>query len=184
MNSQRNQWEILVDGLDRGWLQATRKQPRCWQGALKKFVDFHKENGRNWTIFRIYILFSFPFSFHFSSFLFFSSLPSLLRYRFYKKLKNVSCEYYHVNGWNSTLQAAWYIRYLHKLSFALDIDLDIVCFILSFSCGYYAVSSVSVSAATRLQAYDMYVYTLISPFYSLVWGTRFVWVIDSTLAMS
>ena len=34
-----------------------------------------------------------------------------------------------------------------------DFDLDIVCFILSFSCGYYAVSSVSVSAATRL-AYD------------------------------
>ena len=37
---------------------------------------------------------------------------------FYKKLKNVSCEYDRVNGWNSTLQAAWYIRYLHKLSFA------------------------------------------------------------------
>ena len=34
-----------------------------------------------------------------------------------------------------------------------DFDLDIVCFILSFSCGYFAVSSVSVSAATRL-AYD------------------------------
>ena len=28
---------------------------------------------------------------------------------FYKKLKNVSCEYDRVNGWNSTLQAAWYI---------------------------------------------------------------------------
>ena len=37
---------------------------------------------------------------------------------FYKKLRNVSCEYDRVNGWNSTLQAAWYIRYLHKLSFA------------------------------------------------------------------
>ena len=34
-----------------------------------------------------------------------------------------------------------------------DFDLDIVCFILSFS--YYAVSSVSVSAATRL-VYNMY----------------------------
>ena len=33
-----------------------------------------------------------------------------------KKLKNVSCEYDRVNGWNSTLQAAWYIRHLHKLS--------------------------------------------------------------------
>ena len=35
-----------------------------------------------------------------------------------------------------------------------DLDLDIFCFILSFSCGYYsysdAVSSFSVSAATRL----------------------------------
>ena len=44
---------------------------------------------------------------------------------FYKKLKNVSCEYDRVNGWNSTLQAAWYIRYLHKLSFA-----RVLCFIL------------------------------------------------------
>ena len=30
--------------------------------------------------------------------------------RFYKKLKNVSCEYDRLNGWNSSLQAAWYIR--------------------------------------------------------------------------
>ena len=29
---------------------------------------------------------------------------------FYKKLKNVSCEYNRLNGWNSTLQAAWYRR--------------------------------------------------------------------------
>ena len=36
-----------------------------------------------------------------------------------------------------------------------EFDLDVVCFILSFSCGYYAVSSVPVSAGTRL-AYDMY----------------------------
>ena len=47
------------------------------------------------------------------------------RFLFYKKLKNVSCEYYHVNGWNSTLQAAWYMRYLHRLSFA-----RVLCFIL------------------------------------------------------
>ena len=46
---------------------------------------------------------------------------------FYKKLKNVSCEYDRVNGWNSTLQAAWYIKYLHKLSFA---RVQQVCFIL------------------------------------------------------
>ena len=59
-----------------------------------------------------------------------------------------------------------------------DFDFDIACFILSFSCGYYAVSSVSVSAATRL-AYalrmipiyqvcmylDTCVRTLISPLY-------------------
>ena len=32
--------------------------------------------------------------------------------RSYKKLKNVSCEYDRVNGWNSTLQAAWYIRHV------------------------------------------------------------------------
>ena len=29
-----------------------------------------------------------------------------------KKLKNVTCEYDRLNGWNSTLQAAWYIRRL------------------------------------------------------------------------
>ena len=29
---------------------------------------------------------------------------------FHKKLKNVSCEYNRLNGWNSTLQAAWDIR--------------------------------------------------------------------------
>ena len=66
---------------------------------------------------------------------------------FYKKLKNVSCEYNRLNGWNSTLQAAWYsvhqmhsynmvfvnwnVRYdneysvLHKISFA-----RVLCFIL------------------------------------------------------
>ena len=37
---------------------------------------------------------------------------------------------------------------------SFGFDLDIVRFILSFCCGYYAVSSVSVSAATRL-AYDI-----------------------------
>ena len=36
-----------------------------------------------------------------------------------------------------------------------DFDLDIVCFILYFCCGYYAASSVSVSVATCL-ACDMY----------------------------
>ena len=66
-----------------------------------------------------------------------------------------------------------------------DFDLDSVCFILSFSCGHYAVSSISVSAATRL-AYDMYILrsiyvsryvrALISPFI-FVCGIRLVSVI-------
>ena len=29
-----------------------------------------------------------------------------------KKLKNVSCEYDRLNGWNSTLQAAWNVRHV------------------------------------------------------------------------
>ena len=33
---------------------------------------------------------------------------------FYKKLKNVSCEYNRLNRWNSTLQAAWYIRHVRS----------------------------------------------------------------------
>ena len=37
---------------------------------------------------------------------------------FYKKLKNASCEDDRLNGWNSTLQAAWYIRH--------DRSLDVV----------------------------------------------------------
>ena len=37
--------------------------------------------------------------------------------RSYKKLKNVSCEYDRVNGWNSTLQAAWYIRHVRIIWF-------------------------------------------------------------------
>ena len=36
---------------------------------------------------------------------------------FYKKLKNVSCEYDRLNGWNSPLQAAWYIRHVRIIWF-------------------------------------------------------------------
>ena len=36
---------------------------------------------------------------------------------FYKKLKNVSCEYDRLNDWNSTLQAAWYIRHVRIIWF-------------------------------------------------------------------
>ena len=48
--------------------------------------------------------------------------------------------------------------YFSSLPSLLSISiLDIVCFILSFSCGYYAVSSVSLSAGTLL-TYDIYTY--------------------------
>ena len=62
-----------------------------------------------------------------------------------------------------------------------DFDLDIVCFILSFSCGYYAVSSVSVSAATGL-AYNMHLDTYVrwSHLFIFVWGIPFVSVIVCT----
>ena len=33
------------------------------------------------------------------------------------KLKNVSCEYNRLNGWNSTLQAVWYIRRIRIICF-------------------------------------------------------------------
>ena len=36
---------------------------------------------------------------------------------FYEKLKNVSCEYNRLNGWKSTLQAAWYIRHVRIILF-------------------------------------------------------------------
>ena len=49
---------------------------------------------------------------------------------------------------------------LFFLLFLPFFDFDIVRFLLSFSCGYYPVSSVSVSAATRL-AYDMYLDTYV-----------------------
>ena len=59
-----------------------------------------------------------------------------------------------------------------------DFDLDMVCFILSFSCEYYAVSSVSISAATRL-AYDVYLDTYVRWYhlFIFVWGIRLVSVI-------
>ena len=36
---------------------------------------------------------------------------------FYKKLRNVSCEYHRWNGWNSTLQSTWYIRHVRTICF-------------------------------------------------------------------
>ena len=40
-------------------------------------------------------------------------VPYVLR----KKLKNVSCEYDRLNGWSSTLQAAWYISHVRIIWF-------------------------------------------------------------------
>ena len=51
---------------------------------------------------------------------------------FYKKLKNVSCEYDRVNGWNSTLQDAWYIRHVRIIWF-LWTKRTILLLILSFT---------------------------------------------------
>ena len=55
---------------------------------------------------------------------------------------------------SSVLDVVLFLFFISSFPF-FDFDLDIVCFILSFSCGYYAVSSVPVSVATRL-AYDTY----------------------------
>ena len=52
--------------------------------------------------------------------------------RFYKKLENVSCEYDRLNGWNSTLQAAWYIRHVRIIWF-LWTKRTIRLLILSFT---------------------------------------------------
>ena len=60
-----------------------------------------------------------------------------------------------------------------------DFDLDIACFILSFSCGYYAVSSVSVSAATRL-GYDINIRTLVRTLRSRL----FIFVLRHTICFS
>ena len=51
---------------------------------------------------------------------------------FYKNLKNASCEYDRVNGWNSTLQAAWYIRHVRVIWF-LWTKRTIWLLILSFT---------------------------------------------------
>ena len=71
----------------------------------------------------------------------------------------------------------WFFFFFPSFLF-FDFDLDIIWFILSFSCGYYAVSSVSVTAATRL-ACDMYLdtYAHWSHFFIFVWGVRLVSVI-------
>ena len=84
----------------------------------------------------------------------------------YKKLKNVSCEYNGLNGWNSTLQAAWYIRrvriiwflwtkptiwlsipwysVLHKISSA-----RVLCFILMKDIQYRSVTPLDAARVNR-----------------------------------
>ena len=59
---------------------------------------------------------------------------------------------------SSFLRWCWLIFFFLLSLPVFDFDLDIVYFHLFFSCGYYAVSSVSVSAATR-PAYDTYLDT-------------------------
>ena len=80
----------------------------------------------------------------------------------------------------SSFLRCWWWLLLFSLLFLpfFDFDSDIVCFILSFSCGNYAVASVSVCAATRL-AYDLYLNTYVrwSHLSIFVWAIRFVPVI-------
>ena len=42
-------------------------------------------------------------------------VPESRKLLFFKKLKNVSCEYDRLNGWNSTFQAAWYFSTFYFL---------------------------------------------------------------------
>ena len=51
---------------------------------------------------------------------------------FYEKSKSVSCEYDRLNGWNSTLQAAWYIRHV-RITWFLWTKPTIWLLILSFT---------------------------------------------------
>ena len=50
-----------------------------------------------------------------------------------KKLKNVSCEYDRLNGWNSTLQAVWYIRHVRIIWFLWTKRTWLLIPVLSFT---------------------------------------------------
>ena len=69
------------------WLKVT---PELWRSYGTSYV--RKKNGGRGVSSRVFVG-----KIGFSDF-------------FYKKLKSVSCEYDRLNGWNSTLQAALYIR--------------------------------------------------------------------------
>ena len=51
-----------------------------------------------------------------------------------KKEKSVSCEYDRLNGRNSTLQAAWYIRHVRIICFCTAYDFFAACGTLWFIC--------------------------------------------------
>ena len=78
-----------------------------------------------------------------------------------------------------------FIFFFSSLPFSISIWASFV-FVLPFSCGYYTVSSVSVSAATRL-AYHIYMCvswyerTLISPFYCLRYTICFSYCVLSSV---
>ena len=63
---------------------------------------------------------------------------------FFLKLKNVSCEYDRLNGWNSTLQAAWYTRHVRIIWF-LWTKPTIWLLILSFTQNSWKTSAVSTT---------------------------------------
>ena len=63
----------------------------------------------------------------------FFSLPDCSVYTFYKKLKNVSCKYNRLNGWNFILQAAWYIRRVRIICFLWTKPTTWLLILLSFT---------------------------------------------------
>ena len=89
---------------------------------------------------------------------------------FFFKLKNVSCGYDRLNGWNSTLQAAWYIRRIRTIWF-LCTKPTIWLLILSFTqnivraCsmfhpyeGYRSVTPLDAARVNRMIFHDHYVH--------------------------
>ena len=89
---------------------------------------------------------------------------------FDKKLKNVSCEYDRLNGWNSTLQAAWYIIHVRIIWF-LWTKPTIWLLILSFTQnivraysmfypyeGYRSVTPLDAARVTRTIVHNHYVH--------------------------
>ena len=91
-------------------------------------------------------------------------------YIFYKKLKNVSCEYDRLNVWNSNLQAAWYIRHVRIVWFLwtkptiwlliLRFTQNIVraCFMLYPYGGYRSVTLLDVARVNRTIFHNHFVH--------------------------